>query len=167
MILAVYIIILKEFHMKPYLELLGGWESISDGKIAKLVSLTTSFSGSCEIHLNHWSASIKPENTLQSRIIISKFLAHDNDFPAFWLVPYKPIIWAIVVNFDQIRKNWWRISCTEILEVGKNYDIIISVFFLLLTLFELFEYSAKKRKITALSVRPSSCWLLLYTMKMP
>ena len=23
----------------------------------------------------------------------------------------KPIIWAIIVKFDQIRKNWWRISC--------------------------------------------------------
>ena len=22
-----------------------------------------------------------------------------------------PIIWAIIVKFDQIRKNWWRISC--------------------------------------------------------
>ena len=32
----------------------------------------------------------------------------------------KPIIWAIIVKFDQIRKNWWRISCAEILEVGKN-----------------------------------------------
>ena len=30
-----------------------------------------------------------------------------------------PIIWAIIVKFDQIRKNWWRISCAEI-EVGKN-----------------------------------------------
>ena len=32
----------------------------------------------------------------------------------------KPIRWAIIVKFDQIRKNWWRISCAEILEVGKN-----------------------------------------------
>ena len=32
----------------------------------------------------------------------------------------KPMIWAIIVKFDQIRKNWWRISCAEILEVGKN-----------------------------------------------
>ena len=23
----------------------------------------------------------------------------------------KPIIWAIIVKFDQIRKNWWQISC--------------------------------------------------------
>ena len=23
----------------------------------------------------------------------------------------KPIIWTIIVTFDQIRKNWWRISC--------------------------------------------------------
>ena len=30
----------------------------------------------------------------------------------------KPMIWAIIVKFDQIRKNWWRISCAEILEVG-------------------------------------------------
>ena len=33
----------------------------------------------------------------------------------------KPMIWAIIVKFDQIRKNWWRISCAEILEVGKNF----------------------------------------------
>ena len=32
----------------------------------------------------------------------------------------KPMIWAIIVKFDQIRKNWWRISCAEILEVGKK-----------------------------------------------
>ena len=32
----------------------------------------------------------------------------------------KPIILAIIVKFDQIRKNGWRISCAEILEVGKN-----------------------------------------------
>ena len=32
----------------------------------------------------------------------------------------RPMIWAIIVKFDQIRKNWWRISCGEILEVGKN-----------------------------------------------
>ena len=32
----------------------------------------------------------------------------------------KPIIWAIIVKFDQISKNWWQISCAEILEVGKN-----------------------------------------------
>ena len=32
----------------------------------------------------------------------------------------KPMIWAIIVKIDQIRKNWWRISCVEILEVGKN-----------------------------------------------
>ena len=50
---------------------------------------------------------------------INKFLAQDNDFLAFWLVPM--MIWAIIVKFDQIRKNWWRISCAEILEVGKNF----------------------------------------------
>jgi len=33
----------------------------------------------------------------------------------------KPMIWTIIVKFDQIRKNWWRISCAEILEVGKNF----------------------------------------------
>ena len=33
----------------------------------------------------------------------------------------KPMIWAIIIKFDQIRKNWWRISCAEILEVGKNF----------------------------------------------
>ena len=32
----------------------------------------------------------------------------------------KPMIWAIIVKFDQIRKNLWRISCAEILEVGKK-----------------------------------------------
>ena len=32
----------------------------------------------------------------------------------------KPMIWAIIVKFDQKRKNWWRISCAEILEVAKN-----------------------------------------------
>ena len=29
----------------------------------------------------------------------------------------KPMIRAIIVKFNQIRKNWWRISCAEILEV--------------------------------------------------
>ena len=29
--------------------------------------------------------------------------------------------WAIIFKFDQIRKNWWRISCAEILEVGKKF----------------------------------------------
>ena len=32
----------------------------------------------------------------------------------------RPIIWAIIVKFDQIRKNWWGISGAEILEVEKN-----------------------------------------------
>ena len=32
----------------------------------------------------------------------------------------KPMIWAIIVKFDQIRKNWWRISCAEILKLGKE-----------------------------------------------
>ena len=32
----------------------------------------------------------------------------------------KPIIWAIIVKFNQIRKNWWWISCAEILEVRRN-----------------------------------------------
>ena len=50
----------------------------------------------------------------------SKFLAKDNDSPAFWLVPQAHNIWAIIVKFDQIRKNWWRISCAKILEVGKK-----------------------------------------------
>ena len=35
--------------------------------------------------------------------------------------------WAIIVKFDQIRKNWWRISCAEILEVGKNFFAASSV----------------------------------------
>ena len=39
----------------------------------------------------------------------------------------KPMIWAIIVKFDQIRKNWWRISCAEILEVGKNFFAASSV----------------------------------------
>ena len=39
----------------------------------------------------------------------------------------KPIIWAIIVKFDQIRKNWWRISCAEILEVGKIFFVASSV----------------------------------------
>ena len=37
----------------------------------------------------------------------------------------KPMIWAIIVKFDQIRKNWWRISCAEIL--GKNFFAAPSV----------------------------------------
>ena len=39
----------------------------------------------------------------------------------------KPIIWAIIVKFDQIMKNWWRISCAEILEVGKIFFAASSV----------------------------------------
>ena len=39
----------------------------------------------------------------------------------------KPMIWAIIVKFDQIRKNWWRISCAEILEVGKKFFAVSSV----------------------------------------
>ena len=39
----------------------------------------------------------------------------------------KPMIWAIIIKFDQIRKNWWRISCAEILEVGKNFFTASSV----------------------------------------
>ena len=39
----------------------------------------------------------------------------------------KPIIWAIIVKFDQIRKNWWRISCAEILEVEKIFFAASSV----------------------------------------
>ena len=57
----------------------------------------------------------------------SNFLAQDNDFPAFrdWFP--RPLIWAIIVKFDQIRKNWWRISCAEILEVGKKFFAASSV----------------------------------------
>ena len=33
----------------------------------------------------------------------------------------KPMIWAIIIKFDQIRKNWWRMSCAEILEIGKIF----------------------------------------------
>ena len=39
----------------------------------------------------------------------------------------KPMISAIIVKFDQIRKNCWRISCAEILEVGKNLFAASSV----------------------------------------
>ena len=39
----------------------------------------------------------------------------------------KPMIWAIIFKFDQIRKNWLRISCAEILEVGKNFLAASSV----------------------------------------
>ena len=39
----------------------------------------------------------------------------------------KPMIWAIIVKFDQIRKNWWLISCAEILEEGKNFFAASSV----------------------------------------
>ena len=39
----------------------------------------------------------------------------------------KPMIWAIIVKFDQIRKNWWQISYAEILEVGKNFFAASSV----------------------------------------
>ena len=39
----------------------------------------------------------------------------------------KPMIWAIIVKFDQIRKNWWQISCAEILEVGTNFYAATSV----------------------------------------
>ena len=39
----------------------------------------------------------------------------------------KPMIWAIIVKFNQIRKNWWRISCAEILEVEKNFFAASSV----------------------------------------
>ena len=39
----------------------------------------------------------------------------------------KPMIWAIIVKFDQIRKNWWQISCAEILEVGKIFFAASSV----------------------------------------
>ena len=39
----------------------------------------------------------------------------------------KPMIWAIIVKFDQIRKNWWQISCAEILEFRKNFFAASSV----------------------------------------
>ena len=38
-----------------------------------------------------------------------------------------PMIWAIIIKFDQIRKNWWRISCPEILEGGKIFFAALSV----------------------------------------
>ena len=39
----------------------------------------------------------------------------------------KPMIWAIIVKLDQIRKNWWQISGAEILEVGKNFFVASTV----------------------------------------
>ena len=39
----------------------------------------------------------------------------------------KPMISSIIAKFDQIRKNWWRISCAEILKVGKNFFAASSV----------------------------------------
>ena len=39
----------------------------------------------------------------------------------------KPMKWAIIIKFDQIRKNRWRISCAEILEVGTNFFAASSV----------------------------------------
>ena len=39
----------------------------------------------------------------------------------------KPMIWAIIIKFDQIRKNWLGISCAEILEVGKKFFAVSSV----------------------------------------
>ena len=39
----------------------------------------------------------------------------------------KPMIWVIIVRFDQIRKNWWKFSCAEILEVGKKIFAASSV----------------------------------------
>ena len=39
----------------------------------------------------------------------------------------KPMIWAIIVKFDQIRKNWWRISCAESLEVVKIFFATSSI----------------------------------------
>ena len=61
-------------------------------------------------------------------IVISKFLAQDNDFLSFLIGSLSPcMIWAIIVKFDQIRKNWWRISCAEVLEVGKNFFAASSV----------------------------------------
>ena len=39
----------------------------------------------------------------------------------------KPMIWAIIVKFDQIRENWWRISFSEILGVGKIFLAASSV----------------------------------------
>ena len=37
------------------------------------------------------------------------------------------LIWAIIVKFDQIRKNLWRISCAEILGLGKKFFAASSV----------------------------------------
>ena len=39
----------------------------------------------------------------------------------------KPMISAIIIKFDQITKNGWRISCREILEGGKIFFAALSV----------------------------------------
>ena len=39
----------------------------------------------------------------------------------------KPMIWAIIVKFDQIWENWWGFFRAEILEVGKNVFAASSV----------------------------------------
>ena len=33
----------------------------------------------------------------------------------------KPMIWAIIIKFDQIRKTWWWISCAEIFGGRKKF----------------------------------------------
>ena len=39
----------------------------------------------------------------------------------------KPMIGAIIIKFDQINKNRWRVSCAENLEVQKNVFAASSV----------------------------------------
>ena len=33
----------------------------------------------------------------------------------------KPMIWAIIIKFDQIRKNWWRISREKIKRIAWKF----------------------------------------------
>ena len=56
----------------------------------------------------------------------------------------EPMIWAIIVKFDQIKKNWWRISCAEILEAGKKIFAASSVKKMKMSRFE--EVSPEKIK---------------------
>ena len=98
------------------------WPQCKGNSLCKIITLGQK--KNCLKHIKNESTSILHlfyAKKLLELTPISKFLAQDNDFPAFWLVRFpKPIIWAIIVKFDQIRRNWWRISCAEILEVGKN-----------------------------------------------
>ena len=83
-----------------------------------------------EISQTNWSRQkvyfLFPVNHTGNISLISKFLAQRMIFQLSDWFP-KPMIWAIIIKFDQIKKNWWRISCAEILEVGKNFFAASSV----------------------------------------